>query len=61
MKKKLSLFVLSLVFLVIMIIGFVKMNVYAATCTPTTGTACTGECCKLMKDGCVAGPCLKIL
>lgn len=61
MRKKLSLVVLAIVFLVILSAGFITTNIFAAKCTQADGTVCIGECCKLTVGGCVAGPCDKIL
>ncbi len=63
MKKKcFVVFVLTAIFVLAVFIGFSSMNVEAATCTPEgdIGT-CVGECCKLTKAGCIAGPCSVIL
>lgn len=52
---------LAIVFSVILISGLVATSIFAAKCTQADGTVCTGECCKLTKTGCIAGPCNKIL
>ncbi len=61
MQKKLSALFLSLILLLVLLIGFSAINLQSAVCTPKDGTSCEGECCKLTKDGCIAGPCSVIL
>ncbi|MCK5058724.1 MAG: hypothetical protein KAT34_18890, partial [Candidatus Aminicenantes bacterium] len=61
MKKNMSKTILSVIVLIILLVGFVYVNIFAATCTPTNGTVCEGKCCKLTKEGCIAGPCDKIV
>jgi hypothetical protein len=61
MKNNFIKVLLSAVVSVILLAVFVTPIVFAATCTPANGTACVGECCKLTKEGCIAGPCDKIV
>ena len=60
MKKNFLKMFLPAIVIIILIVGFVAINSYAATCTQANGTVCEGECCKLTKVGCEAGPCDKI-
>jgi hypothetical protein len=61
-KKNFLIFALTVIFILAFFIGFSSLNVDAAVCTPegNMGT-CEGECCKLTKEGCIAGPCSVIL
>lgn len=63
MKKKLFVvYVMAAIFCLAVLVGFVSLNLDSAICGPTPGGGvCYGECCKLIKDGCIAGPCNIIL
>ncbi|MCK4762769.1 MAG: hypothetical protein KAW12_11295 [Candidatus Aminicenantes bacterium] len=62
MKKKLLVSMLALLVIVSVAAGFLSITLDAATCTPSGGIGtCEGECCKLVKDGCFAGPCSVII
>ena len=61
-KKSFIVFGLTVVFVLAVFLGISSINVAAATCTPEGKIGkCEGECCKLTKDGCIAGPCSVIL
>jgi uncharacterized membrane protein len=62
-KKSLLIFILTVIFVIAAFVGFLSINVEAtATCTPSGNIGdCVGECCKLTKTGCIAGPCSAIL
>ncbi|MCK4762771.1 MAG: hypothetical protein KAW12_11305 [Candidatus Aminicenantes bacterium] len=61
MKKKRVIILCSFVLVLTLLTGFFVFNLSAATCTTGDGDVCTGECCKLTKKGCQAGPCSVIL
>lgn len=61
-KKSVFVFVFTAIFLIAAFVGFLTIDVDAAICKPKDiGGSCEGECCKLTKDGCIAGPCSVIL
>lgn len=61
-RKSVFAFVLIAFFLIATFAGFFAFDVDAAICKPKDiGGSCEGECCKLTKDGCIAGPCSVIL
>lgn len=61
-KKSLVVCLLMAIFVLAAFAGLLTINLEAAKCKPAgdIGT-CEGECCKLTKDGCIAGPCSVIL
>lgn len=62
MKKKLFFSILLLLVAVTIVVGSLSIHLDAAICKPAgdIGT-CEGECCKLTKTGCIAGPCSVVL
>ena len=61
-KKSVIVFVFTVMLVLAVFIGVSSIDINAATCTPEGGIGdCVGECCKLTKDGCIAGPCSVIL